>query len=63
LIAVHGWPDEAIAGRDGAEAAWFIVRHTIGEPDFQREMLGLLYACAAAKRVAMLPDPGAELAS
>jgi len=51
LIAFHGWPDEAIAGKDGAEAAWFVVQHAIGEPEFQREMLRLLQACAGAKRV------------
>jgi hypothetical protein len=51
LIAVHGWPDEAIAGKDGAEAAWLIVQHTIGEPEFQLEMLHLVRACADAKRV------------
>ncbi|MBV9747033.1 MAG: hypothetical protein JO099_24995 [Acidobacteriia bacterium] len=51
LIAVHGWPDETLAGKDGAEAAWLIVQHAIGEPIFQREMLGLLHACARAKRI------------
>jgi hypothetical protein len=51
LIAFHGWPDEAIAGKDGAEAAWFVVQHAIGEPEFQREMLRLLQACAVANRV------------
>jgi hypothetical protein len=51
LIAEHGWPDEALAGKDGAEAAWIIVQHAIGEPEFQREMLRLLQACADAKRV------------
>jgi hypothetical protein len=51
LIAVHGWPDETIAGKDGAEAAWFIVQHAIGEPEFQREMLRLLRTCAVAKCV------------
>jgi hypothetical protein len=51
LIAVHGWPDDAVAGKDGAEAAWFIVQHAVGEPEFQREMLRLLHACAGAKRV------------
>jgi len=50
LIAPHGWPDEAIAGKDGAEAAWLIVQHAIGEPEFQREMLLLLRACADEKR-------------
>src|SRR5580700_2618049 len=51
IAAVHGWPDEAIAGKDGAEAAWLIVQHPIGEPEFQREMLRLLRACGDAKRV------------
>jgi len=51
LIAAHGWPDESIAGKDGAEAAWFIVQHAIGEPEFQREMLRLLDACADEKRI------------
>lgn len=51
LIAVHGWADEELAGTDGAEAAWFVVQHAVGEPDFQREMLRLLQASAAAKRV------------
>jgi len=51
LIAVYGWPGEDIAGKDGAEAAWLIAQHAIGEPDFQRETLGLLQACAMAKRV------------
>src|SRR5580704_3300330 len=51
LIAIHGWPGEDIAGEDGAKAAWFIVQHAIGEPEFQREMLRQLHACAGEKRV------------
>lgn len=50
LIDVHGWPAEDIAGEDGAKAAWFIVQHAIGEPEFQRLALGLLQECAAAGR-------------
>lgn len=45
LLATHGWLDESNAGRDGAEAAWLIVQHAIGEPEFQRQVLGLLRAC------------------
>src|SRR5215469_8188279 len=48
LIAEHGWPGEDIAGKDGAEAAWLIAQHAVGEPDFQREVLHLLRDCAAA---------------
>jgi hypothetical protein len=42
LIAEHGWPGEDIAGKDGAEAAWLIVQHAIGEPEFQRRALRLM---------------------
>jgi hypothetical protein len=46
LIALHGWPGEHLAGKDGAEAAWLIVQHAIGEPAFMRDALRLLCACA-----------------
>lgn len=39
LIARHGWPSEDMAGKDGAEAAWLIAQHAIGEPEFQRRAL------------------------
>ena len=51
LVAEHGWPAEDIAGEDGAKAAWFIVQHAVGEPEFQRQVLGLLRECAAAGRI------------
>lgn len=50
LIAAHGWPAEDIAGEDGAKAAWFIVQHSIGEPEFQRQALSLMQSCVAAGR-------------
>ena len=48
LIAEHGWPGEDIAGKDGAEAAWIIAQHAVGEPAFQRQVLRLLTECVAA---------------
>jgi hypothetical protein len=42
IIDEHGWPDEKTAGEDGANAAWLIVQHAIGFPDFQRRCLSLL---------------------
>jgi len=51
LIAQHGWPDEDLAGSDGAEAAWLIAQHSIGEPEFMRTALGLVRACAEQGRV------------
>ncbi|HTS05674.1 MAG TPA: DUF6624 domain-containing protein [Candidatus Eisenbacteria bacterium] len=51
VISEHGWPAEDIAGKDGAEAAWIITQHAIGEPDFQKDVLRLLNKCAAAGRI------------
>ena len=51
LIAEHGWPAEDIAGQDGAEAAWLIAQHSIGEPSFMRAALRLVQACVEQSRV------------
>jgi hypothetical protein len=51
LIATHGWPTMDVAGEDGAEAAWFIAQHAIGEPTFQRQALQHLTACAVQGHV------------
>lgn len=61
LIANHGWPGASLAGTDGAEAAWLIVQHAIGEPDFLRSCLELLAQAVArgeapAWQAAMLED-------
>ena len=47
LINTHGWPGEHLAGKEGAEAAWFITQHAVGEPDFQRAALLQLRSCIA----------------
>ena len=47
IIAEHGWPTRMMVGEDGAEAAWLIVQHAIGNPPFQRAMLSVLKAAAA----------------
>jgi hypothetical protein len=51
LIERHGWPTEEIAGKDGAEAAWLIVQHAIGEPEFQRQALVQMQECAAEGQI------------
>ena len=51
LIDLHGWPAEDLAGPDGAEAAWLIVQHAIGKPEFQRKALAMLHVCIAQGRV------------
>ena len=42
IITELGWPGRSVAGDDGAEAAWLIAQHAIGEPAFQRKCLELL---------------------
>ena len=61
LIALHGWPGRSRSGEDGAAAAWRIVQHAIGEPDFMRTGLALLRDAleqgeADPVHVAMLED-------
>jgi len=51
LIARHGWPCEDQAGPDGAEAAWLIAQHSIGEPAFVRSVLQLIRVAVEHKRV------------
>jgi len=51
LIAKHGWPTENLAGQDGAEAAWLIAQHSIGQPSFVRRVLQLVRAEADRKQV------------
>ncbi len=61
IIATHGWPGRSLVGDEAAAAAWRIVQHAIGLPAFQRAMLPVLTAAAAAgdvdpAQVAMLDD-------
>ena len=52
LLDVHGWPDPERDGTDAVDAAWLVVQHAIGEPDFQRRMLRVLRHEADAGHVA-----------
>jgi hypothetical protein len=47
IIAEHGWPGAALVGADGAQAAWLVVQHAIGDPALQRACLTLLEDAAA----------------
>jgi len=61
IISEHGWPVPEMVGDDGAEAAWLIVQHAIGDPPLQRQCLRLLQDAAESGDVplwqaAMLED-------
>jgi hypothetical protein len=51
IVSGHGWPNEEIAGSDGAYAAWLIVQHGLGNPAFQKEILPLLQKESAQGRI------------
>lgn len=51
LIALYGWPNNEIAGEDGALAAWLIAQHAIGAPLFQRACLALMKETASHGRI------------
>ena len=42
IIAEHGWPSKSLVGHEAFEAAWLIVQHAIGKPQFQRSCLAIL---------------------
>ena len=48
IIAEHGWPGTPLVGVRGAEAAFLIAQHAIGEPPFMRRCRELLAAAVAA---------------
>ncbi len=61
ILDAGGWPTPGAVGADGVEAAWLVVQHAIGEPDFQRTCLARLEGAVArgeapAWQAAMLED-------
>ncbi len=48
LLQQYGWPTPASVGLDASDAAWLIVQHANGEPEFQRECLRLLWTAVSS---------------
>ena len=48
IIVEHGWPGTPLVGKRGADAAWRIAQHSIGEPPFMRRCRELLEGAVAA---------------
>ena len=53
VIDEVGWPNEELAGPDGAEAAWLVAQHAIGEPDFMRNCRTLLEEASSQGKIPM----------
>src|SRR3954467_10065724 len=47
MVDAHGWPVTPMVGEDGADAAWLVLHHAIGDPALQRRCLPLLEQAAA----------------
>lgn len=61
IIDRYGWPGKTLVGEEGADAAWLIVQHDIGNPALQRRSLLLLREAVAAgeakaSQLALLTD-------
>jgi hypothetical protein len=48
VLAGRGWPGWALAGEDGAAAAWLLAQHADDDPALQRAFLGALRIAVAA---------------
>ncbi|HET7746750.1 MAG TPA: DUF6624 domain-containing protein, partial [Vicinamibacteria bacterium] len=57
ILDRHGWPGQALAGEDGAAAAWLVAQHAISMPAFMRRARTLL-----AEAVERGDAPAAQLA-
>lgn len=60
-VALHGWPDQNVVGREGASAAFLIVQHATHDTAFQAKMLGEILSAfdrgdADGQSVALLTD-------
>lgn len=45
------WPRRSTVGNDGAEAAWLVLQHAIGDPELQRSCLPLMQEAAASDEI------------
>lgn len=59
IVREFGWPGKSLVGRQGADAAWLVLQHAIGNPPLQRGCLPLLRESAEAGEIA--PDQVAFL--
>ena len=46
MVDAYGWPGATLVGEDGADAAWLVLHHAIGDPVLQRRCLPLLVEAA-----------------
>jgi len=60
IMSEIGWPGRSVVGREGADAAWLVLQHAIGDPPVMRRGLELLRSLPSGEvdpiQLAMLED-------
>lgn len=52
IISSYGWPGITLVGDEAAKAAWLVAQHSVSDPEFMAECVGLLEGAVARKEVA-----------
>jgi hypothetical protein len=52
IIRSYGWPCVSLVGEEGAKAAWLIAQHSVSDPEFMAECVGLVEVAVARKDAA-----------
>ena len=52
IIRAHGWPGISLVGEEAAKGAWLVAQHSVSDPEFMAECVGLLEVAVAREDVA-----------
>lgn len=52
MIGSYGWPGISLVGEEGAKAAWLVVQHSVSDPEFMAQCVGLFEEAVAREDVA-----------
>jgi len=61
IIETYGWPKISLVGKEGADAAWLILQHSISRPDFMKKCFSIFESAvkedeASIEHLACLTD-------
>lgn len=61
IVENYGWPEISLVGKEGADAAWLILQHSISKPDFMKRCFSIFESAvqnneASIKHLACLTD-------
>lgn len=61
IVETYGWPKISLVGKEGADAAWLILQHSISRPDFMKRCFPVFESAvqeneASSRHLACLTD-------